>query len=112
MRMRGARGQAVLAVALAIVVLVVALLVIGRVGRTVVDRARARTAADAAALAGVSAGRARAQALAERNGARLIDFEAVGDEVDVTVEVGSVRASARARLDQVLDPPTRDDANP
>jgi predicted dinucleotide-utilizing enzyme len=99
-RTRGAHGQAVLTVALAVAVLVVALLVIGRVGRTVVDRARARTAADAAALAGVRDGRARAQEMAQRNGARLIDFEALGDEVDVTVEVGSMRASARARLEQ------------
>jgi hypothetical protein len=108
MRMRGARGQAVLAVALAIVVLVVGLLVIGRVGRTVVDRAQARTAADAAALAGVRDGRVRAQQMAEHNGARLVDFAAVGDQVDVTVEVGSVQASARARL----DPQTTDIANP
>ena len=101
-----------MAVALAVVVLVLALLVIGRVGRTVVDRARARTAADAAALAGVRDGQARARQMAEHNGARLVAFEAVGDEVDVTVEVGAVRASARARLDQVLDPPKGDPANP
>ncbi len=111
-RMCGARGQAVLAVALAIVVLVLALLVIGRVGRTVVDRARARTAADAAALAGVHDGRGRAQQIAERNGARLVDFEAEGDQVEVTVEVGSTRASARARLDPVLDRHPPRAANP
>jgi hypothetical protein len=97
--MSGARGQAVLAVALASVVVVVALLVVGRVGRTVIDRARARTAADAAALVGVREGRARAQEMAERNGAQLVDFDAAGEVVDVTVQVGSVRASARARLE-------------
>jgi hypothetical protein len=96
--MSGARGQAVLAVALASVVLVVSLLVLGRVGRTVIDRARARTAADAAALAGVHEGRARAEEMAERNGARLVAFDAAGEAVDVTVQVGTVRASARARL--------------
>jgi hypothetical protein len=99
MRMREAHGQAVVAVAIALVVLVVGLLVVGRVGRTVVDRARARTAADAAALAGVGHGVAAARQLADRNGARLVAFDDAGDEVEVTVQVGSVRASARARLD-------------
>ena len=98
---------------LAVVVLVVALLVIGRVGRTVIDRARARTAADAAALAGVRDGRARAQQIAERNGARLVAFEAVGDEVDVTVEVGC-RASIGPRPARPGARPaaTGDPANP
>jgi hypothetical protein len=110
--MRGSSGQAVLAVVLVVMVLVVALLVIGRVGRTVVDRARARAAADAAALAGVHDGRVRAQQIAERNGARLVDFEAEGEEVEVTVAVGSTRASARARLDPVLDRRSVQTANP
>lgn len=88
-------------VAFALVVLVIGLLVVGRVGSAVIDRARARNAADAAALAGVRDGRPGAQALAERNGARLVGFEQSGDEVDVTVEVGPMRASSRARLDTV-----------
>ncbi len=45
--------------ALAIVVLGAAVLLVGRLGVAATDRAGARTAADAAALAGAAAGRVR-----------------------------------------------------
>lgn len=60
------------------------------------DRQRAQTAADAAALAGVIGGRAGAARLAAANEATLVAWRVVGDDVIVTVEVGSHRASARA----------------
>ncbi|MFP5488900.1 MAG: hypothetical protein ACLGHQ_11415 [Acidimicrobiia bacterium] len=61
-----------------------------------VDRQRARAAADAAALAGVVDGRPAAAALASANGAVLVEWSEIGDEVVVTVEVDGQRASARA----------------
>lgn len=60
------------------------------------ERQRARTAADAAALAGVSGGRGGATELARANGAVLIAWSESGDEVTVTVRVGDRTATARA----------------
>jgi shikimate kinase len=63
---------------------------------SLVDRQRARSAADAAALAGVSGGRPAAAAIAEANGAALVAWSQTGDEVLVTVMVGGQRVAARA----------------
>jgi shikimate kinase len=60
------------------------------------DRQRAQSAADAAALAGVSGGRASSSAIADANGAVLVGWSEVGYEVTVTVVVGHQRATARA----------------
>ncbi len=60
------------------------------------ERQRARTAADAAALAGVTGGRVGSARLAAANGGTLVGWRIVGDDVIVTVEVGGHRASARA----------------
>lgn len=57
---------------------------------------RARSAADAAALAGVIEGRAAAAELAAANGATLVAFDADGHVVKVTVRVGDRTATARA----------------
>jgi D-alanyl-D-alanine carboxypeptidase len=76
----------------------VMLLALGPMGRALADRARARTAADAAALAGAAEGEEIARAVARANGGRLVGYEAVGGgEVVVEVAVGDVRAHARAR---------------
>jgi shikimate kinase len=61
-----------------------------------VDRQRARSAADAAAVAGVSGGRPAAAAIAEANGAALVAWSQTGDEVLVTVMVGDQQVAARA----------------
>lgn len=61
-----------------------------------IDRERARNAADAAALAGVTGGRAAADALAARHGASLVAFVADGDTVTVTVVYDEAAAVARA----------------
>ena len=91
------RGQAVpLAVAM-LAVVAVALVAFVPFGLAVADRARARTAADAAALAGAAEGEDAARALAEGNGGDLLDYETTGDEVRVRVRVGAVDAYARAR---------------
>lgn len=90
-------GQAVpLAVAM-MAVACVALIALVPVGRALHHRAQARTAADAAALAGAAEGEQAAEALAAENGGDLVGFERQGDEVVVTVQVGGVAAAARAR---------------
>lgn len=73
-----------------------ALLAVGPVAGALVDHQRARSAADAAALAGVSGGPAAAAAVAAANGAELVAFSVDGDRVTVTVSVGGHAASARA----------------
>ncbi|HEY6416827.1 MAG TPA: M15 family metallopeptidase [Acidimicrobiales bacterium] len=75
----------------------VALLALAPVARALDDRARARTAADAAALAGAADGERTAREVAGANGADLLEIERDGDEVVVQVRVGEVEAYARAR---------------
>jgi len=65
------------------------------------DAARARTAADAAALAGAAAGEPAARDLAERNGAELLSFERTWRGVRVEVRVGDVQAQAEASASTV-----------
>lgn len=60
------------------------------------ERQRARTAADAAALAGVTDGRSGAADLARVNGGVLVGWSESGDEVRVVVRVGDRTATARA----------------
>jgi outer membrane lipoprotein SlyB len=61
------------------------------------DRARARSAADAAALAGAADGEEAARAMAEVNGAELVLWRTEGPEVWVEVRLGDARATAKAR---------------
>jgi hypothetical protein len=97
-RGRGEHGQALPLVAGGLVL--VALLAVGavRLGGVVTDRARAHTAADAAALAGAAEGRTAAAKVAAANGGRLTGYQSSGSSVEVTVRVGDVRAVARAEL--------------
>jgi Tfp pilus assembly protein FimT len=60
------------------------------------DDGRAQTAADLAALAGVSADRSAAASVARDNGATLIGFDLEGDVVAVTVRRDGVVATAHA----------------
>lgn len=91
------RGQAVPLAAAMMAVVTVALVGLVPAGRALADRARARTAADAAALAAAVDGEAAARELAHANGAELIEVERTGDEVVVGVRLGDVEARARAR---------------
>ncbi len=105
MRARKEEGQAVPLV-LAVLVLVVLLGVgLARVGRTAVDAAAARTAADAAALAGARGDDDEARAVAAANGGVLVSLTRAGDDTVATVRVGGRSATARARADPVEPPP-------
>lgn len=65
-------------------------------GGHVTDRTRAQSAADAAALAGVTGGVGVATGLAERHGATLVSFVDHGDRVTVTVRLDDSTATASA----------------
>lgn len=93
---RSERGQAVPLAIGACAVLAVLLVGVAWFAGSLHDAARARTAADAAALAGVVAGRSEAARLAAANGAALVSFTRVGDDVIVVVRLGRATATARA----------------
>jgi uncharacterized membrane protein len=94
--MKDERGQ-VLPLAAGIVVLAAAaMLLVVHLGRAANERARARTAADAAALAGAAEGRDAAEAIAIANHAVIETYLEVPDGVELRVRVGRARATARA----------------
>ncbi len=93
------RGQASVLVVIVATVLCASLSVamVGFGGR-LIDRTRAQTAADAAALASLDGGSAVAQAMAQRHGAILVEFTTGpgSGQVTVVVRVGEVTATAAA----------------
>jgi len=91
------RGQAaVLVITVVAALLVVLSTALASMGRDTIDRTRAQTAADAAALAALDGGAAAALDLAARHGAVLTAWSVSGSEVTVTVRLGDVSATARA----------------
>ena len=102
------RGQAAPLMIVMLLVLMVAVMALVGAGQLLDDSARARTAADAAALAGAAAGRSEAAALAAANGGSLVSYaeqEIVGDHdvLLVTVEVRVGRASQTARAERLVE---------
>ena len=94
MRRPQERGQALPLLAAVLVVAAAAALVVADLGVAAVERAKARTAADAAALAGAAEGEAAARQVAAANGRELVSFTRDGVVVEVVVRAG--RAAARA----------------
>jgi hypothetical protein len=91
------RGSAmVLVVLVAVAFTVAAGAGLAALSRDLIDVSRARSAADAAALASVERGQAAAFDLAAANGATLVSWVQVGAEVVVEVRVGDAFATARA----------------
>ncbi|MEO5900145.1 MAG: pilus assembly protein TadG-related protein [Ilumatobacteraceae bacterium] len=90
------RGQATMLLLACVAFIAVVVVAAGAFGERLVARQRAQGAADAAALAGTTAGVVGAQRLAAANGATLVSFAEAGDEVTVVVEVRGERAMARA----------------
>jgi len=84
---------AVLALAIAVLVALVPL------AQGAIERSRAQTAADAAALAGAAEGEDAAREMAHANGGTVISWRASGDDVWVQVRVGRARAVAKAHRD-------------
>lgn len=94
-------GQAVLLMVAVIACCGLLAIAVGTVGVALREQQQARTAADAAALAGVEGGRDAAERLARSNRGSLASFTRApaadgGWEVTATVRVGAARASARA----------------
>ena len=98
------RGQATPLWAVVIALAALLLVPTGLLIRATVERADARSAADAAALAGALAGEGEARAVAEANGARVVSYDEQHDLVEVTVVVGDRRATARAERSLDLFP--------
>ena len=97
-RCAGERGQILPLVALLMAAAACAVLALGVLGTQTVLHAQATTAADAAALAAVSAGAVDAEVVAAANGAELVDIERLeGGDVRVRVVRDGVLATARAR---------------
>lgn len=90
------RGSALPLLVAAVVLVGVLAAGVARIGEAAVARAQARTAADAAALAGAAEGRDAAHAVAAANGARLALYEEHGSDTRVVVHVGPAEASAKA----------------
>lgn len=94
---RSNRGQVLPFLAVVVFVAGGLVVMVARVGAKAVASAQARTAADAAALAGAAGGEPEARAMARANGGRLVRFERLGLDVRVRVEVAGRASSARAR---------------
>ena len=90
-------GQVLPLLAVVIVLAGLAMVAVARFGAVTINRARARAAADAAALAGAAEGRDAADALAKANGGKVRSYEEIGDDARVRVDVGGVSATARAQ---------------
>ncbi len=97
MRIRGDSGQALPLLLVVLLVGVGAMVVLGRLGLRAMEAAQARTAADAAALAGAAEGTPGAEALARANGSATVDVQGGVGDATVTVRVGGVDARARAQ---------------
>jgi len=93
---RADRGQGVVLLLAVVAMISLAVVAVGVFGARIVDRGRAQTAADAAALAATTGGRSAAARLAASNGAALISYAEAGDVVIVVVDVDGERATARA----------------
>jgi hypothetical protein len=98
-------GQAMPFVLVIVVMVALSCIAMLRLSHAATDAARARTAADAAALAGVRDGQGAARRLATANGGSLVEFREISDvEVEVVVQVGEARAVATAELAVALPP--------
>jgi hypothetical protein len=91
------RGSVAVLILLGVTAVTVALsAALATAGRSLIDANRARTAADAAALAGVAGGRAAAAEVALANGGEVVSWSEDGGTVTVVVALGDATATARA----------------
>ena len=91
-------GHALALVVVVLTVLMVLAVGLAQLGVRAADQARARTAADAVALAAVSEGFGAGYRLAAANHATIVSLVENSGVVHVIVAVGSMRASASATL--------------
>ncbi len=98
------RGQIVPIAACMMLAMAVIILAIAQLGRHAGDAALARTAADAAALAGAAAGRSQAELTISANRATLVSYVDNYEWVEVIALVGQTQATARAERIRRLVP--------
>lgn len=91
------RGQVVPLLAALVVFAGLSMIALAHLGGGAVERAEARRAADAAALAGAAEGRGGADRLAGANDAAISRYDESGHDAEVVVRYGQARAIARAR---------------
>ncbi len=89
-------GQVVPLVAVVVALAAIGVLLLGRIGEAQAARARARTAADAVALAGAADGRDVADDVARANDAGIVLWLDDEASVEVVVVVDGQQATARA----------------
>ena len=102
------RGQAAPLMIVLLFVVMVAVVATAEIGRLLNESAQARTAADAAALAGAASGREEAAERAAANGGVLLSYEEEkpagdSDALLVTVDVQVGRASRTARAERLVE---------
>ena len=107
------RGQAAPLMIVLLFVVMVAVVATAEIGRLLNESAQARTAADAAALAGAASAREEAAELAAANGGVLLSYEEEkpagdSDALLVTVDVQVGRASRTARAERLVEWTARD----
>ena len=98
---RNERGQVAPLMAITMVAAGFCCLVVVRFGVAALERAHARTAADAAALAGAAAGRDAAVQAAGANGGRILRYLQQGSDVLLRVGVDTAAATAKAHRDGI-----------
>jgi hypothetical protein len=95
-RDRSQAGQALGLVLCAVAFIALLAVGVSKLGLRLVEEARAQTAADAAALAGVDGGFVAARRAAAANGATVVSWVQSPDVFTVTVQFGGSKATARA----------------
>jgi Flp pilus assembly protein TadG len=98
MQSENEQGHALALVVVVLTVLMVMCVGLADLGVRAADQSRARTAADAVALAAASGGFAAGRRLATANHATLTALTSDGGVVRVTVQVGAMSATAAATL--------------
>jgi hypothetical protein len=98
MRSGNEQGHALALVVVVLTVLMVISVGLAQLGVRAADQSRARTAADAVALAAASGGFEAGRRLATANHATLTGLTTEGGVLRVTVQVGSMTAMAAATL--------------
>lgn len=91
-------------VALFLVVAAIGVWGLATFGSVLIERAQARNAADAAALAAALGTDEDALSVAAANGAVLVAIERFGAQVEVKVQVGRAHARARAKAEPQYQP--------
>ncbi len=95
----GERGSILPMMAVAVATAVLAVVLVAGLAQRAVNRARAQTTADVAALAALYEGRSGAFELADLNGAQVVAYDDAGPVVRVVVSVQGVQAEAWAALE-------------